>query len=323
MVFDFHNDLLSYLEAHPHNSPLDEKTRSSLIHLRQGGVQFQVYVVFAVTGRLSTRKGMRQAKLYNNFLNSYSEYVQRYIHGESASKLQAMLAIENMSSCFEENEPFEKGMQRLKQVVAIEKPLYISCTWNGENRFGGGAHTHVGLKGDGKRLLDEMQGLCHAIDLSHASDALARDILAFCDTTRLPYAIMASHSNFRAIHEVPRNLPEELAAAIVQRGGIIGLNFIRPFVGKTIESFFSHVEYALDRGWEGHIGFGADFFSPQSIGKKSRGPYQGEMFFDEVPTAAAYPYVLERISKRFGKRVMQKLQRENAEAFLNRCMYTQ
>ena len=115
--------------------------------------------------------------------------------------------------------------------------MYVSFTWNMENRFGGGALTTVGLKDDGKRLLEVLATNRIAVDLSHASDRLAYDIFNYIDKHKLDMKVIASHSVMRAIHHAPRNLPDEIAKEIIKRKGIIGLNFIAKFIGPDMKAF--------------------------------------------------------------------------------------
>ena len=70
-----------------------------------------------------------------------------------------------------------------------------------------------------------------AIDLSHTSDFLAHDILNYIDKMGLNVRTIASHSNFRKIAEVVRNLTDEIAKEILKRGGVIGFNLFKSFVG--------------------------------------------------------------------------------------------
>ncbi len=70
-------------------------------------------------------------------------------------------------------------------------------THHGENRFGGGNSTGIGLKKDGEALLEYISEKKIAIDLSHTSDALAGDILNYIVKNKLGLSVLASHSNFR------------------------------------------------------------------------------------------------------------------------------
>jgi membrane dipeptidase len=54
------------------------------------------------------------------------------------------------------------------------------------------------------------------VDVSHASDACVRDVLALSTAP-----IIASHSSARALVDHPRNLPDDLIRAIAAGGGVV------------------------------------------------------------------------------------------------------
>lgn len=137
---------------------------------------------------------------------------------ESTNKIGIIPAIENASAICNEKEDLSIALERLTALQRrIGKLLYVSLTWNHENRFGGGNHTEKGLKNDGKLLVDY---LCHkgiALDFSHASDYLAYDLLNYIEKKGLRLPLLASHSNMRSIADFPRNLPDEIAKEIIKK----------------------------------------------------------------------------------------------------------
>jgi membrane dipeptidase len=86
-----------------------------------------------------------------------------------------------------------------------------------------------GLNALGKKIVTHMQELHMVIDVSHVSDKTVESVL---DVTSAP--IMASHSNARALCDIPRNLPDSLIKEIAKRNGYIGVNFFPVFLKKTI-----------------------------------------------------------------------------------------
>lgn len=312
-VFDLHCDLLSYLagSSSPPTTPrsaYDTISRASIPALESGGVRGQVLAVYAPTARWSVRSGMRQIKIFQELPNRYPEAF-------SAGKIQTFLAIENASAIFQEEEPFEAGERRLRKLVEIGcKPLYVSLTWNGENRFGGGAHAQkVGLKADGHRLLALLNHHKIAVDLSHTSDRLAVDIL-----NQNPALVLASHSNFRAVHNVPRNLPTEVAQEVILRGGIIGLNFIKPFLGEDETAIIRHIGFAIDNNLIDGLVLGADFYSEVSVPKSMRAAFK-DMFFSNLASAADYTYLHALLSKQFSTHLLERLFSKRLFEFINRC----
>jgi membrane dipeptidase len=79
---------------------------------------------------------------------------------------------------------------------------------------------------------------------------------------------MASHSNCRAIVPGDRHLSDEMICEIVNRGGVIGINFYDKFllppeeVGKrraTLADVVRHVRHICDlAGNANHVGLGTD-----------------------------------------------------------------
>ncbi len=300
-IADLHCDLLCYLQGDPRRSAFDAAVRCSLPQMQQGGVSLQVLPIFTETVSGSTQKGFGQVEAYSSLFQKHPDIFIK-IRTKSdlerqGNKIGLLLSIENASGLFEEDEPLNfKSLESLSQTHRI---VYISPTWNSENRFGGGALTDVGLKEDGKTLLHFLHGRNIAYDCSHNSDRLMQEAFAYMDKHQLQIPILASHSNMRSVTSVPRNLPDPLVREILQRGGLIGMNFYRPFVGAEMHFFSLQLEHLLKLGGEKHICFGADFFHdydlPPALQKKPQ-----EMFFAEVSDSSAYPTLLNLWKQELG-----------------------
>jgi len=103
-----------------------------------------------------------------------------------------------------------------------------------------------GLNVLGKNIVAQMEDLRMVIDVSHASDKTVEDVL---DVTSAP--IMASHSNARALCDIPRNLPDDLIREIAERNGYVGVNFFPVFLKKTIfDQVSRNVEKYEHTHWE-------------------------------------------------------------------------
>ncbi|WP_306595839.1 dipeptidase [Chryseobacterium sp. WLY505] len=189
----------------------------------------------------------------------------------------------------------------------------MGITHHTENRFGGGNNSDVGLKDDGKVLLDYVSEKNIAIDLAHTSDQLAYGILTYIDQRNYKIPILASHSNYRKVHDKKRNLPDELAKEVIKRKGLIGLNFIRNCVDeKNPEILYEHIQYGLDLGGEDAIAYGADFFFCKNHPDKSRHPF----FFEGYDDASAFNAINTEIEKRFSSELVEKISHKNALNFI-------
>jgi membrane dipeptidase len=318
-IADIHCDLLLYLAGGESRTPYDLDVRCSIPQLREGRVAFQTLAVFAETEPGSEAKGLAQIEIFQKLLHHYPDEFCLFNSSfkAKADLITLALAIENASALWSEIEPLD--LRRLEKISREVSPIiYISLTWNTENRFGGGAHTRIGLKEDGKSLLRFLDKKGIAVDFSHTSDQLAYDILNFVDQNQLQIPLIASHSNFRAIADVARNLPDELAIEIFRRGGIVGLNFIRDFVGAdTPSNLIRQVEHGLKIGGENQLCLGADFFYDQDLSPAHRKPPE-KLFFSEFGHAGTYPAVLKMWREALGleKSVLEKIAHKNFYAFL-------
>lgn len=314
-IADLHCDLLSYLSVDKHRTIYHSDSRCSLPQIRQGGVKYQTLAVFTETEKFSVQKGMTQVGIFKQLPIIFQNDFIHYNYNDNPNeKIALLLAFESASSFCDEAEPLIQGLKRLDFVIHnVAKPLYISLTWNSENRFGGGALTTVGLKKDGEHLLDFLHGKGIAVDFSHASDKLARDIFDYIDRKNLLIPIMASHSNSRKIKDVPRNLPDEIAREVIKRKGVIGLNVYRPFIGDKLNFLSKHLERWFELGGEDQICFGADFFYEEDV-SSSKG--KSDLYFPEYSNASCYGAILEQFRRELDLSV-QKLEKISITNFLN------
>jgi microsomal dipeptidase-like Zn-dependent dipeptidase len=320
-VIDLHCDLLSFLAHEPGRSPDDPASRASYPQFIQGHVQLQTLAIFCTTGNDSVEVGRKQVEHFRELTTQYPTKFAPYPSKLKPSIVNVIAAFENASAFASETETLGAALERLEEYIQQIGPLfYISFTHDEENRFGGGNRTTVGLKEDGKQLVTWMHGKKIALDLSHTSDKLAYDLINFVDQQRFDIPIIASHSNFRAISNYPRNLPDDLAKEVVRRKGLIGLNFFAPFIHDTDPSaLLRHVEYALELGAENALCFGADFFCDADHPQFLKIKYQRtEAFYPEFSNASVYPPVLNlfRSKLKLKDSVLSKISHQNILNFL-------
>ncbi len=131
---------------------------------------------------------------------------------------------------------------------------FLSLTWNGENRLAGGTATEKGLTDFGKRVIDKMNSLSIACDLSHLNDKSFYEVMA---RARFP---LATHSNCRALCNNPRNLTDNQIKLLAEKGGVIGLCFYPEFLGKDpFCGIYENIFHLCEMGFENSIAIGSDF----------------------------------------------------------------
>jgi len=318
-VADLHCDLLSFMAKVPKADPFDpNQIACAFPWLKAGGVRAQVLAIYTDVHPESMELASQQANLFVKFLEDYPETVCRWDAAfqqqlEATDQLGIIASVENAAGIGTLTATWKEIYAQFDALLEkVGSLAYISLTHHTENRFGGGNYTEgIGLKEDGKRLLDYLAGKQIPVDLSHTSDLLAEGILNYIDRHHLPIPILASHSNFRRIWDHKRNLTDEFAQEIIHRNGIIGVNFLRAFLdNEQPERLFEHLIYGskLD---EQAIAFGADFFYTQDFPDPSRHPF----YFPLAENASKYPSILAQLSQELSEGQLRKLAYENVFRF--------
>lgn len=139
---------------------------------------------------------------------------------------------------------------------------YITLCHNGDNQICDSArnslNTHGGVSPFGAQVIAEMNRLGLMVDLSHAGEKSFYDALQI---SRTP--IVCSHSNSRALCDVPRNITDDQMRALAAAGGVCQITlyngFLRTDGNATITDAIRHLEHAIDIMGIEHVGLGTDF----------------------------------------------------------------
>jgi len=149
----------------------------------------------------------------------------------------------------------DPGMIRSMHRLGVRM---AGLTWNRSNAFADGLadETGVGLTPLGRELLDEMGALGMALDVSHLSPRGCELALEHFEGT-----VLASHSNADAVHHNPRNLADDVLAAIGERGGVVGLVATPAFTGPgdAAAQLARHHDHIARVAGPKAVAFGADF----------------------------------------------------------------
>lgn len=175
------------------------------------------------------------------FRKAYSRFLE--LSGKSSIHLHLMV----------------EGCQQLVDLPegedAMERLSVASLTWNGTNSLGGGIGADAGLTVKGRSLAGELAERGVVLDLSHLCDRSRRELLS------MDLPAVATHCNCRALHDSPRNLPDDDLREISVRGGVVGITFVPAFLGgrESIDDVVSHLEHLVEVAGIDSAGFGSDF----------------------------------------------------------------
>lgn len=320
-VIDLHCDLLTYLAMDEQGDPFDENAIGCAVpHLKAGGVRLQVLALFALTQEGSSKFGWKQAEIYRELIEK--GVFKAWQPGQDWEEVlrddavYVLPAIESASVFSEEKESINEALYRFEIICGkVGKPLYLTMTHHSANRFGGGNNTSLGLQPDGAALLEYLDKRQIAIDLSHTSDLLAHEIFKYIAGRKLEIPLIASHSNFRAVLEHVRNLPDSYAEYLFKKDGIMGLNFVRDFVGPDDpDMLYAHFRHGQQMG--APMAFGADYFPPDLMPPEFK--FREPFFHPEHNSASKLPEIMDRLSAFMSADELAALAHGNALRFLRR-----
>src|SRR5690606_20805285 len=319
-IADMHCDLLSFMAKIPGAEPFDrDQIACAFPWMKDGNVKMQVLAIYTDVKPGSMSLASKQAEIFVDLLRKEKDTVSHFdsaLIQSPGEQIGIIASVENAAGFGNEDASWPEIYSQFNSIVdKVGQLAYISLTHHTENRFGGGNYTEgIGLKDDGKRLLDYMASKKIPIDLSHTSDLLAEGILKHIDQNQLDIAVIASHSNFRTIWDHKRNLSDEFAQEIIRRGGIIGVNFLRAFLDPEVpERLFEHFLHGFSLG-ENAICFGADFFYTKDFPDKIRHPF----YFPLAENAGKYPSILDPLSHNLTEFQLRKLASENVFNFFQK-----
>lgn len=140
--------------------------------------------------------------------------------------------------------------------------VYMTLCHNGDNAICDSARrskgTHGGVSAFGTEVIRRMNDLGVMVDMSHAGEKSFYDALSI---SRAP--IVCSHSNCRALCDVPRNLTDDQLRAIARKGGVVHITlyhgFLRTAGEASILDAIAHLEHAISIMGTAHVGIGTDF----------------------------------------------------------------
>ena len=260
MVLDGHADLLYDVVRRAAEGETEILTKKHLPRLRAGSVEGLVLAIWAApeAGETYAENTARMvAAAQAEFAASpWLKVVRTAAEAEQAKgskQIYAFLSVEGMAAIGADL----TGIDRYAALGA----RFGTLTWNEENLLatGAGGDPDRPLTALGRQAVCRMQKLGMMVDVSHLNDAGFWNVI---DLAERP--VLASHSNCRALCDVPRNLTDDQLRAIRDTGGVVGVNSFHRFAHadprqQTVEMLARHACHMAEVMGVEHVVCGFDF----------------------------------------------------------------
>ena len=134
-----------------------------------------------------------------------------------------------------------------------------SCqlTYNTKNAVGVGCWEEGGITPFGRDVIARMNERRLLIDLSHANMQTMAEATA---ASRAP--VIVSHTGCMAVYANRRNTTDENLKAVANRGGVVGICQMRPFLTAkkqdNLHAYFDHLLHAIRVAGVEHVAIGSD-----------------------------------------------------------------
>lgn len=234
MLFDGHNDLPWLLRTKGDLglrkfdlSQRVEVAQTDIPRLRKGGVKAQFWSVYIPSDYPNpTKTVVEQIDLVNRMVEKFPDDFALALTADALEKavadgkIASLIGIEGgvaIDNSFAELRAFYKLGARY-MTLTHNKTLDWADAASGE-------HKHGGLTEFGEAIVREMNRLGMLVDISHVSAETMADVLRVSQSP-----VIASHSNAFALCPVPRNVPDDVLAAIKENGGVVMVNFYSGFI---------------------------------------------------------------------------------------------
>ncbi|RKT87873.1 membrane dipeptidase [Saccharopolyspora antimicrobica] len=257
-VLDGHNDLpwalrekVGYdLERCDIAQDQSARLHTDLARLRAGGVGGQfwsVYVKAEYQGDKAVSATLEQIDCVHNLIARYPDELQL---ARTADEVEAARAGGRIASLLG-----AEGGHSINCSLATLRALhqlgvrYMTLTHNDNVPWADSVTDEPaanGLTAFGVEVVREMNRMGMLVDLSHVAPSTMRDALR---ASRAP--VIFSHSSSREVCDHPRNIPDDVLAALAANGGVAMATFVPKFVLPAAVEWTKAAEDALrERGFD-------------------------------------------------------------------------
>ena len=252
-LVDGHNDLAWELRESGRQDlgPADLATPLGFTHtdlprLAEGkvGAQFwSVYVPVSLAGEAAVAVTLEQIDFVHRMAGRYPDRLELALTAAdvervfAAGKVASLIGAEGGHSI-----ACSLGVLRALYRLGVR---YLTLTHNANVPWADSA-TDVpaagGLTAFGRQVVAEMQRLGMLVDLSHTSPGTMRDAFAVAEAP-----VIYSHSSARALCDHPRNVPDEMLAALPASNGVCMVTFVPAFVSQPCREWGQALSAEMER----------------------------------------------------------------------------
>ena len=252
-LIDGHNDLpWSLREAHGPDAYLadlatsDGSTHTDLPRLAQGRVGAQFWSVFvpgSLAGDTAVATTLEQIDLVRRMVGRYPGALEL---ARTAADVERIFAAGKVASLMgaEGGHSIGASLGVLRSFYELGV-RYMTLTHNSNVGWADSATDKPdcgGLSEFGREVVGEMNRLGMLVDLSHVA---ATTMQAALDTVTAP--VIFSHSSARALCDHPRNVPDEILAALPANNGVCMVTFVPRFVSQECWDWDGELEADMKR----------------------------------------------------------------------------
>lgn len=310
-VVDFHVDL--GWAAHAKSARLsDEKRDASLSRLVRGEVGTLVVPLY-----VSGAYAMPAAEARREYERTFDDATALFARDGNGTLLEPFAAATSASTgkirvrvSFEGADGFADAPEAALRWVSRGVCLF-GLVHSRSNALGGSSQDpsrdkrKLGLTAVGQDLARRLVARGAVLDVAHASDKTADDLLAIAERANAP--VVDSHTGARALVHIDRNLDDAHMVRIAHTGGVVALSLHsghispRPGEAATLDDVVAHAVHLRKIAGIDHVAIGSDL--------------EGDILLPTgVDGAAVWPELARRLaSNGFSEADLRKLFRENGE----------
>jgi membrane dipeptidase len=236
ILIDTHNDVTSATVAGLDLGKPNTDHMTDVPRMKKGGMGAQIFAVYVaasyVEGNHAANRTLQMIdtvrhdiieRYPNDFVFAGTAADIRRAHQQG--KMAALLGIEG-------GHAIEDSPRLLRDFYDLGV-RYMTLTHSNSNHWadssGDTNKPNNGLSPLGKEIVAEMNRIGMIVDISHVSDKTFWDAL---EVSKAP--IFASHSSCRALSPAPRNMTDEMIAALAKKHGVVQINFSCDFLNPEV-----------------------------------------------------------------------------------------